>query len=125
MAIAVFGIAALVLAGCEKYNYGDQNQSQNQERNQEQQNGKKGNPPAEMSSACDGKSEGDSCEIAMPGKDGEEDSENTMTGTCQKSSQGEDQLVCRPDNMPENGGGPQGGNMPGSGRQGQGGAQPE
>jgi hypothetical protein len=115
IAAAVFSLVALVLAGCSKYNYGDQNQNQNQNQeqnqNQNQENVSKGNSPAEMSSVCDGKSEGDSCEIAMPqGKDGSSGSDKVI-GTCKKSPQG-DQLACMPDNMPS------GGNMPGQGGSG-------
>lgn len=119
--VTVFSLAALALAGCSKHNYGDQNQNQeqNQNQNQNQENISKGNPPAEMSSVCDGKSEGDSCEMSMPqGKDGNSGDSTTVTGTCKKSPQG-DQLVCMPNNMPNNG------NMPGrgGGSQGQGGSQ--
>jgi hypothetical protein len=111
--VAISAVAALVLAGCGKYNYGNNNQNQNQNQNenqvQNQENAQMGNPPAEMTSACEGKSEGDSCEVAMPQRDGSDG--DKVAGTCQTSLQG-DQLVCRPDNMPENGG-PQGGGQPG------------
>jgi len=59
---------------------------------------RKGNPPKEAVEACEGKSEGDSCEFK-----GRNDKE--VTGTCQKCNQDDDQLVCKPNRPNRKGGG--------------------
>lgn len=53
-------------------------------------------PPPEAYAACEGKSEGDTASFESPHGD-------TVTGTCVQERNG-DQLVLRPDNMPEHGG---------------------
>ncbi|MDY0143506.1 MAG: hypothetical protein RBR97_16595 [Bacteroidales bacterium] len=110
-----------LLSGCDKKNEeqkNNQTQAQTQERAQdgeraqameqkrdgsgESRNGAKGGtPPAEMTEACSGKVEGDSCEVTMPARN-EEDEARTMTGSCKKSGQTE-VLSCMPTNMPEGG----------------------
>ena len=87
--------AALLLAGCGK-------DGQKGDGEMQGKDGGKG-PSTEFVSACSGKSEGDSCEVSMPQKDGDT-SGGKISGTCKKSSSG-DQLSC----MPQGGGnGPQG-----------------
>lgn len=105
--MGIFSVVVLVLSGCSMLKFGKQDQSQIRS----QENIQKGNPPAEATSVCEGKSEGDSCEIAMPQKNGA--SGEKSSGTCKKAPKG-DSLACMPDNMPSggnnpggNGGGPQ------------------
>ena len=88
MAIPVF---ALVLSGCSFYKF-----SKSQGNDPGQKNGKM---PAEMTAACQGKAEGDSCEVVMtapPSKNGSaNNSDNAgkkMTGICKKSQ--DSQLIC-------------------------------
>ena len=100
IALAMFSFLVLVLAGCSGKS-GNQNDKKSDEN-------AKGTPPAEMTEACSGKSEGDSCEVTMQGDDAKK-----ITGTCKKMSEGSD-LAC----LSENGLGGQGG--PG-GQNGQGG----
>lgn len=51
------------------------------------------NSSAELSSACQGKNEGDSCEAVSPRN------KDKQAGTCKKMGNSA-QLVCLPDNMP-------------------------
>lgn len=95
-------LAVLVLAGCGNGNSGKSNQKNIPGVGQGQ------NPPAEMSSACQGKNEGDSCEVSMPQRDNSGGS-NKISGTCKKDPSG-NQLFCTPQGGP---GGPGGQRMPG------------
>jgi hypothetical protein len=79
--------AVFVLDGCSK-----NDQSGGQSGGKQQQG-----VPAEFASACQDKNEGDSCEMSMPARDGEN---KKISGKCQKASVGE-QLSC----MPEGGSG--------------------
>jgi len=69
----------LGLAGCGKKNEVIPNKQSMQSRNQENvaNRDKNGTPPAEMTSACDGKAEGDVCEVTMA-------EDKKMSGTCKK-----------------------------------------
>lgn len=91
IAIVAIPVFALVLSGCSFYKFG-----KNQGNDFGQKNGKM---PAEMTAACQGKGEGDSCEVSMPAppsKDGSANSSDNagkkMTGTCKKSQ--DSQLIC-------------------------------
>lgn len=100
--LIVLLLAVLFFTGCSKEKSQEQQSIKNIEQNQNQQ-GKddKREMPAESFEACEGKSEGDSCELTMPKRnDSEENEDNKMTGTCKKTQ--EDKLSC----MPENNGGP-------------------
>jgi hypothetical protein len=108
IAVFVFSFLVLILAGCSKgENKEEKNQNAEQtkaqETNREESTNKKAKGlPSELASACEGKSEGDSCEASMPvPKNGKnEDAEKKkMTGTCKKASDG-DQLVCFSNDMP-------------------------
>jgi len=99
IAVAMFSLLALVLAGCSKGN--PKNQAPDQEKNSAQ------GLPSESLSACQEKSEGDSCEAAMPQRD---NSGNKTAGICKKAP-GSDQLSCMPQ------GGPGGGQPSGPGGQ--------
>lgn len=66
------------------------------------------NPPAELSFACQGKNEGDSCEVSMPQRNNSERG-NKISGTCKKAPSG-NQLSCVPQGGP---GGSRGQRMPG------------
>jgi hypothetical protein len=124
--LSVFLISSVfVLSGCgNKDKAQEQKQNQNQEQNKIQtqapeqkrdgtgnaNNGVRGgNPPAEMTEICSGKTEGDSCEVTMPARNGEEAEAKKMTGTCKKMGNSET-LSCMPTNMPQ--GGPRGGTAP-------------
>ncbi|TSC94858.1 MAG: hypothetical protein Athens101428_140 [Candidatus Berkelbacteria bacterium Athens1014_28] len=95
-------LVVLVLAGCSNENFGKNDQKNIPGAEQRQ------DPPAELSSACQGKNEGDGCEVSMPQRDNS-GSSNKISGTCKKAPSG-DQLSC----MPQGGQGAPGG----SGRQG-------
>lgn len=101
----------VVLSGCNgKTQEQNQFKNQNQEKTTEQKRdgsgngqGKVGNPPTEMSEACSGKSEGDSCEVTMPARNGEGNGEERkMSGVCKKFGNNEN-LSCAPSNMPQGG----------------------
>jgi hypothetical protein len=97
-------LAVLVLAGC-----GNGNTDKNGQKNIPGA-GQGQNPPAEMSSACQGKNEGDSCEVSMPQRDNSGGS-NKISGTCKKMGNSA-QLVCLPANMPTRPNGDANGNGP-------------
>lgn len=112
LSLALF-VSIAVLSGCaDKLQDKNKNQSQNQEQERvmEQKRdgsgdgqGRMGNPPAEMTEACGGKSEGDSCEITMPPRNGEDNNEERkFTGICRKFGNNES-LSCTPSNMPQGG----------------------
>jgi len=86
-------LAILLLAGC--------NNNNNPVKNEQGKGLGNGEPPTEMTSACEGKSEGDSCKIAMPSRNND-DSDKTLSGTCQMANNGEN-LVCKPENSPGDG----------------------
>jgi hypothetical protein len=88
--LAVCSFAVLVLAGCGKNSPGKNDQKGGSGAGQSQQQG----APAEALSACQGKNEGDSCEINMPQKDNSANS-SKVSGTCKKAPSG-DQLSCMP-----------------------------
>ncbi|MFA6183959.1 MAG: hypothetical protein WC682_02550 [Parcubacteria group bacterium] len=119
-ALFLFG-AIFILAGCDNKN---QEQAKNQEQDKTQiqtmeqkkdgtgdstNKSEGGNPPTGMTEACSGKVESDSCEVAMPSKEGETGETKKITGSCKKSGQSE-VLSCMPTNMPQ--GGPRGEMMP-------------
>ena len=79
--------AAVVLSGCGK------NSPNGTGLEKSEQKG----VPADSLSICNGKNEGDGCEISMP-KDSNSDA-NKVSGVCKKSPSG-DQLAC----MPQDGG---------------------
>lgn len=117
--LVVFFLAGTVffLAGCgkkEELNNAQENKSvdQNQQQSQKVQSSNEtnriGNPPEEMTSVCNGKSEGDICEVTMPSRGGESESRN-ITGKCAKMQDNE-ALICRSENMP---GGPGRGTLQG------------
>jgi hypothetical protein len=108
--------SVLILAGCGKKDTSDQKsagQTQTQNQNQEQEDSKTQaqGAPAEFTSACSDKNEGDICEVSMPSKNDSADSGKKISGTCKKAPQG-DQLSCMPENA-----GPQEGGSNGSGRE--------
>ena len=104
IAVAILPLFVLVLSGCSKKDDAkNQNQNQNgqsinemggQNGNKPENKGQGKNPPAELTSACENKNEGDSCEFTMP-QEGEK-----LTGTCKKSQDGSS-TICMPDNMPQ------------------------
>lgn len=98
----------LALAGCGKSEKNGSAKSMgNQTKAQTGEAPKSGQGvPTESVTACDGKSEGDSCEVTMPAKD-ENSSEQTMSGTCKKS-QSDDKLACMPSGGQGGPGGPNG-----------------
>lgn len=132
VALAIIPLAAFVLAGCgiKKDNQTNSNQqsvSQLSEKSpatsadsaDPNATDKKGQPgiPEEAVTACQNKSEGDSCEMTMaapPAKDGSisSDSEGAkkITGTCKKDSQ-TSKLACM------GSGGPGGGTKPDGAKQ--------
>jgi hypothetical protein len=97
--VAVCSFAVFVLAGCGKNNPRKNDQENSSGAGQFQQR----DIPAGISSACQGKNEGDSCEMNMPQKDSGANS-NKVSGTCRKAPSG-DQLSC----MPQSGQGGPGG----------------
>ena len=107
IAVFMFSFLVLVLAGCNKKEETQKGQSIDQIKaprtSQEEPTDEKAKSlPSELTSACEGKSEGDTCEASMPApKDGknEDAEEKKMTGTCKKASDG-DQLVCFSNDMP-------------------------
>jgi len=95
----MFSFLILVLAGCsQKGNPQDAKNSSDRDRK---------SAPQEITDVCSGKSEGDSCEIAMPSRDGK-NSQN-VSGTCKKGPSG-DQLRCMGQGSP---GGSRGSGGPG------------
>jgi hypothetical protein len=100
--LAVCSFAVLVLAGCNKNNPGKNDQKGGSGTGQSQQQG----IPAEVSSVCQGKNEGDSCEISMPQKNNSVNN-NKVSGTCKKAPSG-DQLSCMPQGGQGEPGGPGG-----------------
>jgi hypothetical protein len=92
IAILALPLFVLVLSGCSFLGKGAKDQ-----KGADQTKGEKGKTPTEMTAACSGKSEGDSCEATMPAspsKDGKASTtdSNKVAGTCKKSQ--DDQLVC-------------------------------
>ena len=111
--IVLLPLLALTLAGCSMKGASDKNQGNVQGSEQVRGQGK--GLPSEALSACQDKSEGDSCEMTMPKRENSENSgANQMEGVCKKMH--DDQLACMPDmsNMPEGEGpvGPGGPNGP-------------
>lgn len=105
MVLAVSFLAIMFIAGCSKSGLKNQEQNQAGTMGGEQNQNRKGQSremPAEFASACENKNEGDSCELTMPKRKGDESGEDKkMTGTCKKTQ--DDKLAC----MPEGGqGGP-------------------
>ncbi len=90
-------LAVLVLAGCSNENSGKNNLKKGPGAGQMK------NPPAELTSTCQGKNEGDNCEVNMPQQNNNE-SGNKVSGTCKKVPSG-NQLSC----MPQGGQGGSGG----------------
>lgn len=92
----MLSFAVLFLAGCgiKSASNGDKESAPGD---------RKGNAPTELISACEGKTEGDTCEASMPVPRNDnrqnEDNKNAekMSGTCKKSQDG-NQLVCMSDN---------------------------
>ena len=106
--VFMFSFLVLILAGCSKGENKEQKnqnaeQTKTQETNREESSGKKAKGlPSELISACEGKSEGDTCEASMPssrGGENENAEEKKIAGTCKKASDG-DQLACFSSNMP-------------------------
>ena len=100
--LAVCSLAVLFLAGCGKSNPEKNNQKGGSGVGQSQQQG----IPVGASSACQGKNEGDNCEMSMPQKDNSENS-NKISGTCKKAPSG-DRLSCMPQGGQRGPGGPGG-----------------
>lgn len=101
IAVFMFSFLVLVLAGCSKKEETQKGQSIDQIKAPRTSQEEK-SLPSELTSACEGKSEGDTCEASMPApKNGknEDAEEKKMTGTCKKASS-EDQLVCFSNDMP-------------------------
>ncbi len=110
IAMFLLFVPVFILSGCSDQN---QEQTQNQSINQDQPGimeqkrdgsgegqGRMVNPPAELTEACSGKAEGDSCESVMPSRNREDNSEERkITGVCQKIGENE-VLSCRPE-MPQ------------------------
>lgn len=93
IAVSMVGLfLALGLTGCGGKNEVIQNKQSMQLKNQEviANKDKNGEPPTELTAACDGKVEGDACEATMSG-------DKKISGTCKKS-QDESMLVCFPQN---------------------------
>jgi hypothetical protein len=114
--LAVLSLSVLFLSGCASKSIGNQDQKIAPGENQTQDRGtkdastdkKQASLPAEALSACQGKSEGDGCEMTMP-----QNSNGSATvsatkaaGTCKKAS--DSQLAC----MPQGGAGGPGGQKP-------------
>lgn len=107
IALFMFSFLVLVLAGCSKKEETQKGQSVDQIKapgtsQEEPADGKSKSLPSELTSACEGKSEGDTCEASMPApKDGKNENaeEKKITGICKKASS-EDQLVCFSNDMP-------------------------
>jgi len=106
--LALSFFLVLVLAGCGKKNVDNQSQGGDRIQNQGKEQSK--GAPTELISACEGKSEGDTCEASMSApKNNDNQSENAksngkLSGTCKKTQDGS-QLAC----MPQGGaGGPRG-----------------
>ncbi|MFZ2154246.1 MAG: hypothetical protein WAV16_03380 [Candidatus Moraniibacteriota bacterium] len=116
--VAVFVFSSgLVLAGCaNKSAVKNEEKNQNQVEEQVQLSEKKdenekpstgegkmnGGPSAEMTAACSGKAEGDSCEVILPSRDGDNQETKTILGSCKKRGESE-ALACTPNNLPEGG----------------------
>lgn len=109
---------AFILSGCgnkDESQKQDQNQTQTSQQNQSREtetqkegnessknSPQNGNPAGQRIEACNGKSEGDSCEVSLRRKNSEE-SESKMAGVCKKMREEKEGLSCVPENMPQGG----------------------
>lgn len=117
-AICLVAVSSVfILSGCGNKDESpkqEQNQTQASQPNQPQEieqqkeedvnlknSPRNGNPPAQMTESCSGKSEGDSCEVSMRRKNSGED-ESKRVGICKKMGESES-LACVPENMPQGG----------------------